>query len=171
GIIEILPSLMDNSDERICRREDFNNAYTNMSEKQGLVFIALYRQLNEHMDELKKLFEKMGYMVPEPHCNMTYEETEKAIADFIETPGLEHANACIVIIMSDSGHKEYFETSDKIKMDTDGIVNKFNNRRCHKLVGTPKIFIFDCYRNVSVLPECLSTVQSGHKSGRKTKKE
>ncbi|CAL4183152.1 unnamed protein product, partial [Meganyctiphanes norvegica] len=145
--------------------KDSSDLYKNSSMPRGYVFMAIYKQFDEQVDNFKSLFECMGYEVPKLHINMDHRETQRAIQKFKNKPELKVVDSCIVIIMSDSGHKEFFETYDGKKILTDDIVNGFNNENCPVLMGKPKIFIFDCYRaNISVPSVDLSMPQTANEN-------
>ncbi|RWS30547.1 cell death protein 3-like protein [Leptotrombidium deliense] len=143
-----------NSGEDTLKRD---NVYPLKSSPRGYCLIIaninfrLASQLpgNGHdANRIRDVFQSFGFIVRK-YENCTAKEMRAIFEKYSKDPELEKHDAFVVFISTHGNYlngKELFLGSDDDYMFREDILSYFNNRKCPKLIGKPKIFLIDACR-------------------------
>ncbi|NXL66691.1 CASP1 protein, partial [Chordeiles acutipennis] len=105
------------------------------------------------VEGMTKLLEGLGYVV-DVHRDLTSQEMAVVMKDFANRKEHCTSDSTFLVFMSHGvraglcGTKSRGETTDILSLDT--IYEKFNNKRCHALLGKPKVVIIQSCRGDKV---------------------
>lgn len=133
------------------------DAYKNVSQPRGTVFIANYRRFDEEKHETRvgseydvqkqrDLFKQMGYKIIRDLDSASNEDTLDALKRFRDDEIHKKVDSLIVIFMSHGCGKEAFCTSDGKPLSCEEVYSIFSNTNCPALSGKPKLFVFQFCR-------------------------
>ncbi|CAL4108287.1 unnamed protein product [Meganyctiphanes norvegica] len=141
-----------------CPTQPDENTYQNLSKPRGLVYIFNYTFENDpnnfrpgadcDSDNLKYIFEKMGYRVY-INNDLNRDDTYKKVEEIQKGKELQKVDCFIMAILSHGEDNATFYASDMEKISLDYIRYKFIDGKCKQLKGKPKIFLCNyCRGNI-----------------------
>ena len=151
-----------------------SDAYKMSAHPRGQVLIINIESFQENVlstrtgsqmdvDNLQELFTQMGFTVTTCQ-NLGYADMYHQVLNFAAKKEHSAGDASIVAIFSHGQHGTV-STADGRKIETEWILQQFNNANCPALRGKPKIFLFQACRGDEVDYGVYTEVPEGCRAG------